>query len=586
MTATLLNNRYQILRTLGRGGFGETFLATDTHMPSGKKCVIKQLNPIIHEPTIPEWMQERFQREAAILEELGEKNEQIPRLYAYFSEEEKFYLVQEWVEGETLAEKQQQKGKLSAKEVKEILIKILPVLDYVHSRHIVHRDIKPDNIILRSGDSLPVLIDFGIVKEALATAVNTSTQAPFSAAIGTPGYMASEQAAGRPVYSSDLYSLALTAVFLLTGKEPRDLKTDPKSGEIIWRDRAPMLDGHLALVLEKATRFHPRDRFASASEMLTALRSPSGRRITPPTGATAVVSPGNSSDREAWKESDRRNDSLTGKTHAVASPSVRQGNGLMTLALSLFLVAGVSLGAFAVGFNLLRNMWRSPQVTEKPVFPIEKSPQVQPQQPIQPSIDREKKPETGKPQEEQTPPENSQFPSETNTESHSENPTQVPDVIVANAPQATPEKTQTQSPPENQTAIRTPTLGIGDEANRIVSSLGDPTSERQSVIGRDRVLSYKNFDSDRVDVSYTSDNKTGRIKQTEVAFNQSLSIDSIEKTLANMLGGNVPEALQAAIGQVYEGQTDMRSLDLGQYKAIVRNQKDRIYVGIWAKNNR
>lgn len=581
MTAALLNNRYQILRTLGRGGFGETFLATDTHMPSGKKCVIKQLNPIIQEPTIPEWMQERFQREAAILEELGEKNEQIPRLYAYFSEEERFYLVQEWVEGETLAEKQQQKGKLSAKEVKEILIKILPVLDYVHSRHIVHRDIKPDNIILRAGDNLPVLIDFGIVKEALATAVNSSTQAPFSAAIGTPGYMASEQAAGRPVYSSDLYSLALTAVFLLTGKEPRDLKTDPKSGEIIWRDRAPMLDGHLALVLEKATRFHPRDRFASASEMLAALSSPSGRRITPPTGATAVVSPGASSG----VSSNSRHDSLTGKTYAVASPSVRQGNGLMTLALSLLLVAGVSLGAFAVGFNLLKNMWRSPQVAEKPSLPVVNPPQAQLPQPMQPPIDREKKSEIEKPQEEQTPPENSQSTSETNT-SQSENPTQAPDVIVTNSPQSTTDTTQTQSPPQNQTAIRTPTLGIGDEENRIVSSLGTPTSERQSVIGKDRVLSYKNFDSDRVDVSYTSDNKTGKIKQTEVAFNQSVGIDSIEQTLANMLGGNVPEALQAGVRQVYEGQTDMRSLDLGQYKAIVRNQKDKIYVGIWARNAR
>jgi serine/threonine-protein kinase len=581
MTAALLNNRYQILKTLGRGGFGETFLATDTHMPSGKKCVIKQLNPIIQEPTIPEWMQERFQREAAILEELGEKNEQIPRLYAYFSEEERFYLVQEWIEGETLAEKQQKKGKLSAKEVKEILIKILPVLDYVHSRHIVHRDIKPDNIILRSGDGLPVLIDFGIVKEALATAVNTSSSAPFSAAIGTPGYMASEQAAGRPVYSSDLYSLALTAVFLLTGKEPRDLKTDPKSGEIIWRDRAPMLDGHLALVLEKATRFHPRDRFASASEMLIALRSPSGRRITPPTGATAVVSPGSSSE-----SSDRPRDSLTEKTYAVASPPVRQGNGLMTLALSLFLVAGVSLGAFAVGFNLLKNMWRSPQVAEKPVFPDVNPSQVQPQQPIQTPIPEEKKTETEKPQEERTPPENSQPTTETQNQSQSENPDRVPDVVVANTPQTTPDTTQVQSPPQDRTPIRTPTLGIGDEEQQIVSSLGNPTSERQSVIGKDRVLSYKNFDSDRVDVSYTSDNRTGRIKQTEVAFNQSVGIESIEQTLANMLGGNVPEGLQAAVRQVYEGQTDMRSLDLGQYKAIVRNQKDKIYVGVWARNAR
>jgi serine/threonine-protein kinase len=576
MNAALLNNRYQILRTLGRGGFGETFLATDTHMPSGRKCVIKQLNPIIQEPTIPQWMQERFQREAAILEELGESNEQIPRLYAYFSEEEKFYLVQEWIEGETLAEKQKQKSKLPAKEVKEILIEILPVLDFVHSRHIVHRDIKPDNIILRAGDRLPVLIDFGIVKEALATSVNNnSTFSPFSAAIGTPGYMASEQAAGRPAYSSDLYSLGLTAVFLLTGKEPRDLKTDPETGEIIWRDRVPLLDSHLASVLEQATRFHPRDRFTSASEMLQALQS-SSRRITPATGATAVVAPGGSPKAQQ--------PATTGNTHAVVHSSGDRGNGLISLALSLLLVAGVSFGAFALGFTLLRNMWRSPQIVEKTPPPVTTTFPVNPPQSQEPAPTEEKKPESELPKEE-TNPEDSQSPSEI-AENNQQQEQQVPDVIVSNTPQPNPNSTQVQSTPEDRSASKAPALGIGEEENQLVSSVGTPTSQRRSLIGDDRITSYKNFDPDRLDVSYTTDNRTGRIKQTELAFNQSVGVDSIEQTLANMLGGNVPSALRDGIEQVYNRRTDLRSINLGNYKAIVRNQKDKIYVGIWSTNSR
>ncbi|MEA5535932.1 protein kinase domain-containing protein [Crocosphaera sp. XPORK-15E] len=287
MAISVLSNRYQILGTLGKGGFGETFLAVDTHMPSGKKCVIKQLKPAVRSAEIPDWLKERFGREAAILEELGENHPQIPALYAYFSEDGDFYLVQEWIEGETLTQIHQRQGNLSETQIREILMGILPVLDYIHSRRIIHRDIKPDNIIMRASDGKPVLIDFGIVKEAVATVVNPNGQTAYSVALGTPGYMASEQAAGRPVYSSDLYSLALTAVFLLTGKTPQYLDTDPHTGEILWRKDVPELHANLATVIDNALRFHPRDRFTTAKKMLAALQV----QNSTVTAATMVVSP-------------------------------------------------------------------------------------------------------------------------------------------------------------------------------------------------------------------------------------------------------------------------------------------------------
>ncbi|TRU36682.1 MAG: SpkC protein [Microcystis aeruginosa Ma_MB_F_20061100_S20] len=265
----MLNNRYEILKTLGRGGFGETFLAIDTRMPSRRKCVIKQLKPDeATTGTAPtsDWFKERFQREAAILEELGQNNRQIPQLYDYFSEGENFFLVQEWIEGITLSQKHQEEGNLSEAEVEKILRELLPVLDYIHGRGIIHRDIKPDNIILRVSDGKPVLIDFGIVKE-----VNNINGGSKTVSLGTPGYMASEQAAGHPVPSSDLYSLGLTAIFLLTGKTPQALTSDPNTGEILWRKDAPSLHSNLAAVIDRAVRFHPRDRFTSAQEMLTGL---------------------------------------------------------------------------------------------------------------------------------------------------------------------------------------------------------------------------------------------------------------------------------------------------------------------------
>jgi serine/threonine-protein kinase len=269
----LLNNRYRIIKTLGSGGFGETYLAEDTQMPSQRRCVIKQLKPIQNNPQIYQLVQERFQREAAILEELGSTSDQIPGLYAYFQFNDQFYLVQELIEGDTVTEKIQQHGLLTENAVREILLSLLPVLEYVHSKRIIHRDIKPDNIILRHHDGKPVLIDFGAVRESMGTVVNSQGNPTSSIVIGTPGFMPSEQASGRPVYSSDLYSLGLTAVYLLTGKIPQELPTEPTLGNILWRYFAPYLSPNFADILDKAIAYHPRERFTSARDMLTALQT-------------------------------------------------------------------------------------------------------------------------------------------------------------------------------------------------------------------------------------------------------------------------------------------------------------------------
>jgi serine/threonine protein kinase, bacterial len=261
----LLKSRYQVLEVLSEtGGFGQTFLAEDTDTPSRRRCVIKKLRPVADTEDF-KFVQERFQREAAILERLGEFCDQIPKLHAYFVENQEFYLVQELIDGLTLRQKVLREGTLDENTVRNLLWSLLNVLEYVHSQNIIHRDIKPDNIILRPRDNKLVLIDFGIVKEVLRVGIDGGPTSSVLAG-GTPGYTAPEQAVGRPAYASDLYSLGATGIYLLTGRSPQQM-ADLETGDIAWRQYAPQVSSNFAAILNKATESAIRDRYKKVAEM-------------------------------------------------------------------------------------------------------------------------------------------------------------------------------------------------------------------------------------------------------------------------------------------------------------------------------
>lgn len=271
MTLECLNNRYRIIRKLASGGFGETFLAEDTYMPSRRLCAIKQLKPIRTNPETYQLIQTRFQREAVLLEQLGEGHAQIPQLYAYFAEGGQFYLVQEYIQGVTLSSSANPQWNES--EVKQLLVSLLPVLEYIHARGVIHRDIKPNNIILRQSDRQPVLIDFGAAKETMMLGAQQG-EVSSTIGIGTRGYMPLEQAAGKPTYASDIYSLGMTAIYLLTGQSPQNLPLDPQTGQLLWQSASKIsVSSRLAMILDRAIASHPSDRFLSATAMLRAIES-------------------------------------------------------------------------------------------------------------------------------------------------------------------------------------------------------------------------------------------------------------------------------------------------------------------------
>jgi serine/threonine-protein kinase len=261
-------DRYEILKILGRGGFGITFLARDVSLPGLPFCVIKLLCPKVADPASLQKSRQRFEQEAKTLSRLG-SHAQIPQLLDYFEVDGEFYLVQEYVHGSTLVKEVKRNGLFSEQAVKQFLRELLPLLHYVHKNNVIHRDIKPPNIIRCKEDGRLVLIDFGAVKERLAitgaTTKNTSTQF-----VGTVGFSPPEQLASRPVYSSDLYAVGMTCLYLLTGRSPLDFDYEFVTGEIRWGEYVTV-SNHFATVLSKLLKVAPKDRYHSAKEALRAL---------------------------------------------------------------------------------------------------------------------------------------------------------------------------------------------------------------------------------------------------------------------------------------------------------------------------
>jgi serine/threonine protein kinase len=267
-TDQLFRDRYKILRTLGRGGFGVTYLANDVSLPSAPLCVIKMLCPKVSNPVVLHRASQRFEREAKILSQLG-SHAQIPRLLDYFQTDGEFYLVQEYVRGRTLAKEIKNRGTLSELEVKHFLREILPVLSYVHEHQVIHRDIKPPNIIRCQDDGRLVLIDFGAVKEQFVH-VSHNTQRATTHFVGTLGFAPPEQLSLRATFSSDIFALGVTCLYMLTGKPPMEFSYDAHTGEVNWQDYVRVSE-HFGKVLDKMLKISVRDRYQSADEILRIL---------------------------------------------------------------------------------------------------------------------------------------------------------------------------------------------------------------------------------------------------------------------------------------------------------------------------
>jgi serine/threonine protein kinase len=271
MLGTTLVNRYKIVKELSHGGFGQTFVAEDLHLPGRPKCAIKQLKPMDTRPVVLEAAKKLFDREAETLYKLGKHN-QIPSLLAHFEEGAEFYLAQQFIEGKVLSDEILPGQPLSQPYVVQLLQDLLHILEFVHEQGVIHRDIKPGNLIRRFSDNRIVLIDFGAVKEASLQRLDPQGHTSSTMAVGTYGYMPDEQANGRPKFASDIYAVGMLGIHALTGVLPNQLPEDFATGEVVWRDLIPFSSPELADVLDKMVRSHFTQRYQSASEAIEALQ--------------------------------------------------------------------------------------------------------------------------------------------------------------------------------------------------------------------------------------------------------------------------------------------------------------------------
>ncbi|MEN9207178.1 MAG: DUF4189 domain-containing protein [Gloeomargarita sp. GMQP_bins_120] len=369
MTEKTLAGRYHILKPLGSGGFGQTFLAEDWFLPGRPWCVVKQLQPQSTNPQVLEVARRLFNREAEVLYQLGSTVSRIPRLLAHFEQDNEFYLVQEFIEGHDLSQELTPGKKYPETWVKQFLLDVLEVLSQVHQRNIIHRDLKPANLMRRRSDGRIVLIDFGAVKEVGTLMADNRGETAIGTQIGTRGYMPIEQFRGQPRLSSDVYALGVVAIQALTGLPPSQME-DYDTGELHWQQHAQVSPA-LRTVLEKMVHPDWRQRYPSAVEALQAVQelttvTPEGEPTAPlptpipPTVPLATAQP------------------IAATVEAPRQPS----RGLPCIAW-VFIGLGL-LGAAFVGLMVLVALFyeESPSSpTEKPTPVVRESPEPMPSPP-------------------------------------------------------------------------------------------------------------------------------------------------------------------------------------------------------------
>ena len=280
-----LGAQYVVVRRLAQGGFSDVFEICDIELD--RRLAVKVLRPDV---AWTHGMRARFKQEARAIARLNHQHT-VPIHFVGDSEGLVFY-VMSFVEGPTLADLLLAQGPLNPQTLVPMLLPVLEALEHAHAHGIIHRDIKPDNVLIEEATGRPLLLDFGIAK--CLDGISTHTQVGF--VVGTPLYMSPEQALGRDTVDAraDLYAFGAMLFQLLTGAPPFEGKT---SQEIVGRHlsepvpdasiRNPRVPAWLSAVIRRCMAKDPADRYASAGHVMEALRAGMATMPAPAPATTA-----------------------------------------------------------------------------------------------------------------------------------------------------------------------------------------------------------------------------------------------------------------------------------------------------------
>lgn len=261
---TLLQDRYCLIGAAGQSLFGQTYLARDQKRLN-ELCVVKEFTPVQQDVAAVEALRQRFHQNVSGLYEV--QHPQLPRLRMMFAQEGRLYWVRDYVEGKSygvlLDERKGQGQTFSEAEVIQLLLKVLPVLSYLHNRGVVHRNLSLDTLILRQQDQLPILINFGLVQELVAQLQLHPIDS--TSGLGQWGFAPPEQLHGKAEPSSDLYALAVTAIVLLTGKGPESLYNS-QTQQLDWESLVTV-HPTFARLLRQMLQPQPKKRPVSAAQV-------------------------------------------------------------------------------------------------------------------------------------------------------------------------------------------------------------------------------------------------------------------------------------------------------------------------------